>query len=58
MGNSTASYADSFNLRTDLPEDKRGSMSVGYMDFTQFPLSGVIGVSSTGNYFYFYLNRS
>ena len=46
MGNNTNSFAELFTPCSDLPEAKRGVLRGAYVDYAQFPLGGVIGVSS------------
>ena len=49
MGNKGSSpRAEVFTLRSDLPEDKRGPVLGAYVDYLQFPLSGIIGISRHG----------
>ncbi len=48
MGNNNPSHAEHFVLRSDLPESRRGRVLSAFLDYAQFPLGGVIGVSSSG----------
>ena len=48
MGNKGSSYAEIFGLRQDLPAAKRGVTKGAYVNYMQFPLSGIVGISSYG----------
>jgi len=47
MGAKHSSFASIFTLKRDQPAVLRGPIKGAYIDYRQFPVSGVIGVSST-----------
>eukprot|EP01022_Parablepharisma_sp_SALTPOND_P000806 TRINITY_DN105080_c1_g1_i1.p1 TRINITY_DN105080_c1_g1~~TRINITY_DN105080_c1_g1_i1.p1 ORF type:complete len:504 (+),score=56.47 TRINITY_DN105080_c1_g1_i1:3427-4938(+) len=48
MGNKQSTYSDTFILRNDLPASKRPPVLSTYLDYLQFPLGGILGVTSSG----------
>ena len=47
MGAKPSSYASVFTLRQDQEPAHRGAVRGAFVDYRQFPLSGVVGVSAT-----------
>ena len=47
MGNKGSSHAEVFTLRYDLPASKRGPVLGAFVDYIQFPLSGILGITGS-----------
>ena len=47
MGNDASSYKEVFHLQEGIPNKSLGKIIGAYLNYEQFPISGVIGISST-----------
>ena len=47
MGSSQSSYGSTFALQQDIDLEHRGSVHGVFIDYQQFPASGIIGVTPT-----------
>lgn len=50
MGNKGSSYAEVFTLLQEQSAKLRGNVIGAYLDYMQFPLAGVIGISKASKY--------
>lgn len=47
MGVSKSSFAQNYNVNVGLPVTAKDHVQYAFLDYSQFPLSGVIGVSNS-----------